>query len=83
MLLSLMSILASRDLNKTKTHTVLEYDEIVPHQDDDSTKGAAAGRARYRYRWLARHLDLIVVASKRYRAVPSACQKKEKRQCIF
>ena len=81
MLLSQMSNPASRYLNKTQTHPKLEYDEVVPDHDDDSSEddAAAIGSARS----VARHLES---SSLRAGSVPygtECASKKEKRQCIF
>ena len=65
MLLSQMSNPASRDLNKTQTHPKLEYDEVVPDNDDDSTEERMQRPAPARPLGgsLATSLESIVVAA--------------------
>ena len=78
MLLSQMSNPASRDLNKTQTHSTLEYDEVVPDHDDDSAEDVARRPApRDSVARSPPRVDRRCVQT-RYQTVPSARLKKRR-----
>ena len=85
MLLSQMSNPASRDLNKTQSHPKLEYDEVVPDHDDDSTEedAAAASPARSVARSLATSNGSPSLRADTAPYGTECTSKKEKRQCFF